>query len=83
MPPKSQAQRRFGFAAAAGKIPGVPKKVGVEFEGPGLKGLPAKVRGPRPFAPRAPKVPGFKTPVSKANEPGFEPLQTMHTSQHH
>jgi hypothetical protein len=47
MPPKSQAQRRFGFAAAAGKVPGVPKKVGVEFEGPGLKGFPAKVRQPK------------------------------------
>lgn len=80
MLPKSQAQRRFGFAAAAGKIPGVPKKVGVAFEGPGLKGLPAKVRvsGNRPRdLPRAP----MKMPRPK--EPGFEPLQTMHSSKHH
>ena len=78
MLPKSQAQRRFGFAAAAGKIPGVPKKVGVAFEGPGLKGLPAKVRGPKPPMPmmKAPRVP-------VAKEPGFEPLQTMHSSKHH
>ncbi len=44
MPPKSQAQRRWAYAAAEGKVPGVPKSVGVKFEGPGLKGLPARVK---------------------------------------
>ena len=48
MPPKSQAQRRFGYAAAAGEIPGVSRKVGLEFEGHGIKGLPARV-GKRNF----------------------------------
>lgn len=43
MPPKSQAQRRFGYAAAEGKVPGVSKKVGKEFEGKGVKNLPKKV----------------------------------------
>lgn len=41
--PKSQAQRRFGFAAAEGKVPGVSKQVGVELEGKGIKGLPSKI----------------------------------------
>ena len=44
MPPKSQAQRRFGYAAAEGKVAGVSKKIGKEFEGHGIKGLPAKVK---------------------------------------
>lgn len=43
MPPKSQAQRRWAFAAAEGKIPGVSKAVGKEFEGPGINGLPERV----------------------------------------
>jgi hypothetical protein len=46
MPPKSRAQRRFGYAAAEGKVPGVPKSVGVKFEGHGLKGLPERVKPP-------------------------------------
>ncbi len=31
MPSKSKAQNRFMHAAAEGKVPGVPKKVGKEF----------------------------------------------------
>lgn len=43
MPPKSQAQRRWAYAAAEGKVTGVSRKVGKEFEGHGIKGRPAKV----------------------------------------
>jgi hypothetical protein len=49
MPPRSQAQRRWAFAAAAGKIPGVKPSVGVEFEGPGIKGLPERISKPKPY----------------------------------
>lgn len=44
MPPKSEAQRRWAYAAAEGKIPGVKPSVGVEFEGHGIKGLPERKR---------------------------------------
>lgn len=44
MPPVSQAQRRWAFAAAEGKIPGTPKSVGVEFEGKGIKNLPGRLK---------------------------------------
>lgn len=44
MPPVSQAQRRWAYAVAEGKVKGTPKSVGVEFEGHGVKGLPEHVK---------------------------------------
>ena len=44
MPPKSQAQRRWAYAVAEGKVKGTPKSVGREFEGHGIKGLPNRVK---------------------------------------
>jgi hypothetical protein len=46
MPPKSEAQRRAMYAAAAGKsIIGIPRKVGKEFvEADKGKKLPKKVK---------------------------------------
>jgi len=80
MPPKSQAQRRFGYAAAAGKIPGVPKKVGLEFEGHGIKGLPKVAPSDKALNMPAPK----SSPRRNAkHDPGHEPLPVMHTTKHH
>lgn len=46
MPVKSQAQRRFMYAAEKGKVPGVAKSVGADFinASHGVKGLPEHVR---------------------------------------
>ena len=44
MPPKSQAQRRFMYAVAEGKVSGVAPKVGKDFEASDhQKGLPARI----------------------------------------
>jgi hypothetical protein len=48
MPSKSIKQNRFMHAAAEGKIPGVPKKVGKDFvkadQGRKIKKLPMRVK---------------------------------------
>jgi hypothetical protein len=68
MPPKSQAQRRWAYAAAEGKIPGVARSVGVEFEGHGVKGLPEKVQ---PFAKkRSDARPSTRGPRTKRKDSG-------------
>ena len=43
MPPVSQSQRRWAFWQAAHGKTAKDRAVGVEFEGPGVKGLPEKV----------------------------------------
>lgn len=45
MPVKSEAQRRFMYAVAEGKVRGVPKKVGRDFVAAshGIRDLPARV----------------------------------------
>jgi hypothetical protein len=60
VPPVSQAQRRWAYAVAEGKVKGTPKSVGVEFEGHGVKGLPERVprkkpKGKKPSLPFAAK----------------------------
>lgn len=51
MPSKSKAQNRFMHAAAEGKIPSVPRKVGKEFvkadEGRKMSKLPSRVKAKR------------------------------------
>ena len=43
MPPKSQAQRKWAYYTAAHGKTAKARAVGKEFEGHGIKGLPAKV----------------------------------------
>lgn len=76
MPPVSQAQRRWAYAAAEGKVPGVSRAVGREFEGHGVKGLPETVHGP--FHKVKGRAHDHATPSGVKRKPRPDPGQNGH-----